>query len=242
MNGVWRPSRRSTRTSRSSGPPAVGRRDEVAAAEAQARPTRPTSCPPNNGWQSLGTLVQGGLVLNLDNYANAYGWKKGSRPRSSREHEFSGDGKQMGTGSVFGTPVARASLIEVYYNRALLSGSALRVPKTFADFEGDLAKAKTAGDHPAVDGQPGAGRRHRAAVLRDGRARPAEHHLRLIYSQNQTKLAQSPASRRRSPRSRTGRRRGTSPRTSPPSPVRTPRRRSSTARRCSASTTPARCR
>ena len=29
--------------------------------------------PPNNGWQSLGVLVQGGLVSNLDSYSQAYG-------------------------------------------------------------------------------------------------------------------------------------------------------------------------
>ena len=31
----------------------------------------PDIVPANNGWQSLGTLVQGGLVLNLDNYAKS---------------------------------------------------------------------------------------------------------------------------------------------------------------------------
>jgi raffinose/stachyose/melibiose transport system substrate-binding protein len=108
----------------------------------------PDIVPANNGWQSLGTLVQGGLVLNLDNYANAYGWKKTFPASILSEHEFSADGKQMGTGSLFGAPVARASLIEVYYNRALLNKIGATVPKTFADFEGDLAKAKGAGITP----------------------------------------------------------------------------------------------
>jgi raffinose/stachyose/melibiose transport system substrate-binding protein len=108
----------------------------------------PDIVPANNGWQSLGTLVQGGLVLNLDNYGNAYGWQKTFPDSILREHEFSADGKQMGTGSLFGTPVARASLIEVYYDRALLNKIGAAVPTTFADFEADLAKAKAAGVTP----------------------------------------------------------------------------------------------
>ena len=105
----------------------------------------PDIVPANNGWQSLGTLVRGGLVLNLDNYANAYGWKQSFPQAILSEHEFSPDGTQMGTGSMFGTPVARASLIEVYYNRALLSRIGAGIPHTLADFQADLAKAKKAG-------------------------------------------------------------------------------------------------
>ncbi len=112
----------------------------------------PDIVPANNGWQSLGTLTQGGLVRNLDAYAGAYGWRKRFPASILREHEFSADGKQMGTGSVFGTPVARASAIEVYYNRALLSRIGATVPKTFADFEADLAKAKSAALTPLAMG------------------------------------------------------------------------------------------
>ncbi|MYU10090.1 extracellular solute-binding protein [Streptomyces sp. SID8361] len=112
----------------------------------------PDIAPANNGWQSLGTLVRGGLVLNLDNYAKAYGWKR-SFPRSIlEEHEFSPDGKQMGTGSLFGTPVARASLIEVYYNRALLKKIGAKVPHSYAEFQAALAEAKADGITPITVG------------------------------------------------------------------------------------------
>jgi raffinose/stachyose/melibiose transport system substrate-binding protein len=151
----------------------------------------PDIVPANNGWQSLGTLVQGGLVLNLDNYANAYGWKKTVPASILREHEFSGDGKQMGTGSVFGTPVARASLIEVYYNRSLLNRIGASAPKTFADFEGDLAKAKTAGITPISLGnleQVGITGPLFSAMDALG---PQASISDFIYSQNQTKLDQT---------------------------------------------------
>lgn len=108
----------------------------------------PDIVPANNGWQSLGTLVRGGLVLNLDNYAKAYGWKTSFPQSILSEHEFSPDGTQMGVGSMFGTPVARASLIEVYYNRNLLKQIGAGVPHTFTDFQADLAKAKSAGITP----------------------------------------------------------------------------------------------
>ncbi|WP_103888883.1 ABC transporter substrate-binding protein [Actinacidiphila yanglinensis] len=108
----------------------------------------PDIVPANNGWQSLGTLVRGGLVLNLDNYAKAYGWKQTFPQSIANEHEFSTDGKQMGTGSMFGAPVARASVIEVYYNRALLKRIGAGIPSTLADFQADLAKAKSAGVNP----------------------------------------------------------------------------------------------
>jgi raffinose/stachyose/melibiose transport system substrate-binding protein len=108
----------------------------------------PDIVPANNGWQSLGTLVQGHLVLNLDRYAKSYGWRSQVPTSIQREHEFSDDGKQMGTGSLFGMPVARSSMIEAYYNRALLHRIGATVPRTLGDFESDLAKAKAAGVTP----------------------------------------------------------------------------------------------
>ncbi len=117
--------------------------------------TPPDIVPPNNGWQSLGTLVQGGLVDNLDSYSSAYGWSKNVPPSILREQEFSSSGKQMGTGVLFGMPVALSSTIEVYYNRALLARLGLGVPTTLTAFTSDLAKAKQAGITPIALGDQG---------------------------------------------------------------------------------------
>jgi raffinose/stachyose/melibiose transport system substrate-binding protein len=111
-------------------------------------PNPPDIVPPNNGWQSLGTLVQGGLVDNLDAYATAYGWDSSVPASILREQEFSANGKQMGAGALFGMPVALSSMIEVYYNRSLLQRLGLSVPTTYAAFTSDLAKAKQAGITP----------------------------------------------------------------------------------------------
>ena len=123
--------------------------DAMAALPLKLKSTNPPDIvPANNGWQSLGTLVRGGLVLNLDNYAKAYGWKTSFPQSITSEHEFSPDGTEMGVGSMFGVPVARASLIEVYYNRDLLKKIGAGTPHSFADFQADLAKAKSAGITP----------------------------------------------------------------------------------------------
>jgi raffinose/stachyose/melibiose transport system substrate-binding protein len=112
----------------------------------------PDIVPPNNGWQSLGTLVQGGLVDNLNSYAAAYGWGRYVPSSIMREQEFSANGRQMGTGAVFGMPVALSSMIEAYYNRSLLSRLHLTVPTTFSQFSEDLARAKQAGITPIAMG------------------------------------------------------------------------------------------
>lgn len=112
----------------------------------------PDIVPANNGWQSLGTLVRGGLVLNLDSYATAYDWRSEVPQSILAEHEFSTDGKKMGTGSLFGMPVARSSMIEVYYNRKLLKQLNLGVPKTYNQFTSALAAAKNKGITPIALG------------------------------------------------------------------------------------------
>jgi len=111
-------------------------------------PNPPDIVPPNNGWQSLGTLVQGGLVDNLTSYATAYGWENNVPASILRQQEFSANGQQMGTGVLFGMPVALSSMIEVYYNRSLLQHLGLSVPTTYNAFVSDLAKAKQAGITP----------------------------------------------------------------------------------------------
>jgi raffinose/stachyose/melibiose transport system substrate-binding protein len=115
----------------------------------------PDIVPPNQGWQSLGTLVQGGLVDNLNSYATAYGWDKNVPASILREQEFSANGQQMGTGPLFGMPVALSSAIEVYYNRSLLQHLGLSVPTTYSAFVSDLAKAKQAGITPIALGNQG---------------------------------------------------------------------------------------
>jgi ABC-type glycerol-3-phosphate transport system substrate-binding protein len=102
----------------------------------------------NNGWQSLGTLAKGNLVLNLDAYAKAYGWDTKVPTTIQRQNKFSTDFKTMGSGSWFATPMARSSLIGLYYNADKLKKLGITPPRTLADLETDAAKAKAAGEIP----------------------------------------------------------------------------------------------
>ncbi|MFJ8895183.1 ABC transporter substrate-binding protein [Leifsonia sp. NPDC102414] len=106
----------------------------------------------NNGWQSMGTLAKGGRILNLDAYSKLYGWDKEIPDTISRQLEFTPDGKQMGTGSLFATPAARSSLIGLYYNKTMLDQLGLPVPTTLAEFEKDAAAIKAAGKTPIAFG------------------------------------------------------------------------------------------
>ncbi len=117
-----------------------------------ADPNGPDIETVNNGWQALGTLAQGGRVMNLDAYANLYGWNKEFPETQLRQVQFTADGKSMGSGSMYATPVASSSLIGLYYNKTILDSLHLSVPKTLADFESDSAKIKAAGQIPIAFG------------------------------------------------------------------------------------------
>lgn len=106
----------------------------------------------NNGWQSLGTLAKGNLVVNLDPYAKAYGWDKVIPSTIARQNEFTTDFKTIGSGSLFSTPVARVSMIGIYYNTDKLTKLGIAPPTNLTEFEAAAAKAKAAGEIPIAYG------------------------------------------------------------------------------------------
>lgn len=109
-------------------------------------PNGPDVATINNGWQSMGTLSKAGLILNLDKYADLYGWRNQMPATILREQQFSADGKQMGVGSLFATPGARLTTIGLYYNKKMLAGAGVTPPKTFAELESAFAAVKAKGD------------------------------------------------------------------------------------------------
>lgn len=102
----------------------------------------------NNGWSSLGTLAKGGLVLNLDAYADLYGWNDEVPTTIARQNQFTTDFTTIGEGSWFATPLARASLIGVYYNADILDSLGIDVPTTLDELESAAAEIKAAGKVP----------------------------------------------------------------------------------------------
>jgi raffinose/stachyose/melibiose transport system substrate-binding protein len=105
----------------------------------------------NQGFTVDGTLIQNGLVIPLDDYADKYGWKKSFADGSLAEFSWSEDGSTWGSGTLYGiSPVAEDVI--VYYNKSKLDALGLSVPSNFADFEKALATAKNAGELPIILG------------------------------------------------------------------------------------------
>nr|WP_232530568.1 extracellular solute-binding protein [Microlunatus antarcticus] len=117
-----------------------------------ADPNGPDVATINNGWQSMGTLSKAGLILNLDKYAELYGWRDQLSPTMLRQLEFTPDGKKMGEGSLYGTPGARLTTVGLYYNKKLLTDAGVAVPTTYAEFETALAAVKAKGETPIALG------------------------------------------------------------------------------------------
>ena len=101
----------------------------------------------NNGRSDMGAFVSAGLLQSLDGYAEAYGWTE-RFPESVRAlASYSDDGKEFGTGNLYGIAQV-GEVVGVWYNKAALDRLGLQPPETFEEFEAALATAKEAGELP----------------------------------------------------------------------------------------------
>lgn len=99
----------------------------------------------NQGWSADGVMVKAGLLAPLDQYDKKYGWSK--RFGNLDELKWTADGKTWGTGHLYGVSYS-SSINGVFYNKTNMKKLGLGIPKTFAEFTADLAKAKAAGMIP----------------------------------------------------------------------------------------------
>jgi raffinose/stachyose/melibiose transport system substrate-binding protein len=106
-------------------------------------PKAPDIVEANQGRQVMGQLVKGGLLKPLDAYADAYGWNDRWAKTLLDLNRFSSDGKQFGSGDLYGVS-QQGEIVGVFYNKDKVAS----VPKTFGEFEQMLAKAKADGDVP----------------------------------------------------------------------------------------------
>lgn len=132
-----------------------------------AGPKGPDVVEVNQGWPDMGQLVKAGLLLPLDNYADAYGWTDRVSQNVLDVSRWSSDGSQFGTGSLFGFTTF-GEIIGVYYNVKMLNDLGLTLPTTFDEFEHALEVAKQAGEVPIQFGNndafPGI---HEYVILQD---------------------------------------------------------------------------
>lgn len=151
-------------------------------------PNGPDVVEANQGWPDMGALVKGGLLLPLDNYADAYDWNQRVSQNVLAVSSWSPDGKNFGTGNLYGY-TTMGEIIGVYYNRQMLSDLGLQLPTTLAEFEQDLETAKQAGQVPIQfangDAFPGI---HEYAVIQDQLA-STDYLTSLIFGTQRDQLS-----------------------------------------------------
>lgn len=105
----------------------------------------------NEGYGSMGILVKAHLLRPLDTYSKKYGWQSRQPGSLLAMGRFTPDGKTFGRGNLYGI-AATGDIVGIFYNKAKLASLGSPVPKTFAQFQSDLAAAKNAGLVPIAFG------------------------------------------------------------------------------------------
>lgn len=96
----------------------------------------------NNGRSDMGAFVTAGQLRPLDTYAQLYGWDK-RYPESVRQYSsYSEDGKTFGTGHLYGLPQV-GEVVGIFANTKKMKELGIQPAKTWADFEKNLATAKS---------------------------------------------------------------------------------------------------
>jgi raffinose/stachyose/melibiose transport system substrate-binding protein len=122
----------------------------------------------NEGWMIDGALWKAGLILDLDPYAEAFGWFDGFPESALMVNRFSDDGSVMGEGNLVAVPPA-IQYVGVFYNKELLAQLGVTDVSTIDTKDAFLAlldKAKAEGLLPVM--------------LGDSDKWPALHNLSLL--------------------------------------------------------------
>ncbi|WP_022916783.1 extracellular solute-binding protein [Ruania albidiflava] len=104
----------------------------------------------NNSRGTMGAFVSAGLLLNLDRYAEAYGWKERFSDDVLAVSRYSEDGVTFGEGSLYGLPQV-GEIVGVFYSRSALEQVASEDELLSGDFDtftDILARAADAGLTP----------------------------------------------------------------------------------------------
>ena len=124
----------------------------------QARLTAAGDDPPdvfagNQGYQLDGELVKAGLIMPLDDYAEAYGWTDSFTEETLQQFMWSEDGSTFGEGNVYGVAQTGQS-VGVFANKAKLDAAGVDPEslETFDDFQAALATLRESlpADEPVI--------------------------------------------------------------------------------------------
>lgn len=112
----------------------------------------------NQGRGNMGPLVQGDLLLPVDEYADQYGWGERLSESIQRRNRFTADGQTFGEGNLYGVSPT-AEVVGVYYNQDKFEEYGWSIPATFDEFQQLLADIAATGETPIafgnLDGWPG---------------------------------------------------------------------------------------
>ncbi len=101
----------------------------------------------NQGFTVDGALVEAGLIVPLDKYYEAYGWKDWYPEGTRAQFQFTEDGTTFGQGPLWGVAES-GDFVGVFYNVDKLKALGIEPPTTFAELEAAFAAAKAAGELP----------------------------------------------------------------------------------------------
>jgi raffinose/stachyose/melibiose transport system substrate-binding protein len=108
----------------------------------------------NHGWTINGALMKAGLILNLDEYAAAFGWEDAFPASALKVQKFTADGKTFGEGSIWSMTQA-IQYVGVFYNKEKLAALGVTDVTTLDTKDAFLAlldQAKAAGELPVMLG------------------------------------------------------------------------------------------
>ncbi|MCZ7541722.1 MAG: extracellular solute-binding protein [Anaerolineae bacterium] len=105
----------------------------------------------NQGYSGMGALVQAGLLLPLNDYADQYNWWDRYALGLHSRNSFSADGQQFGVDNVYGVSNT-AEVVGVYYHRDIFEEHGLSIPATLEEFEALMDTLLEAGITPIVFG------------------------------------------------------------------------------------------
>jgi raffinose/stachyose/melibiose transport system substrate-binding protein len=88
----------------------------------------------NQGYTGMGALVQAGLLLPLNDYADQYDWWSRYAEGLHSRNSFSEDGTQFGVGNLYGVSNT-AEVVGVYYHRDIFEQYGLEIPQTLDEME-----------------------------------------------------------------------------------------------------------
>jgi raffinose/stachyose/melibiose transport system substrate-binding protein len=105
----------------------------------------------NNGESLMGPMIRAGQLVDVSSYVEQYGWAEGLPEGLLKRNMYSADGKEFGTGQLWGVS-AEAEIVGIYYNRSILADAGVELPTTLAGLEEAFQALKDAGQTPLAFG------------------------------------------------------------------------------------------